>query len=206
MPSVNRYILTSNGNFYLVPSGTELYHHGVKGQKWGVRRYQNKDGSLTPAGKKRAAKLSQKLDDTRLMATQRYRGAISGADVARTGETLSDRRRGKTYGIRSMDRATQLDRQISKFEKRLKNMGVDPKKDQELIEARQRAGEYYVKRSKGVIAADWGGQVVLNAGSMFVQAALGSPLPIAMYTAPNTHKLKKSIYLSAEELLGNGNK
>lgn len=29
----------------------ELYHHGVKGMKWGVRRYQNKDGSLTPAGK-----------------------------------------------------------------------------------------------------------------------------------------------------------
>lgn len=31
----------------------ELYHHGTKGMKWGVRRYQNKDGSLTPAGKKR---------------------------------------------------------------------------------------------------------------------------------------------------------
>ena len=31
----------------------ELYHHGVKGQKWGVRRYQNKDGSLTTAGKRR---------------------------------------------------------------------------------------------------------------------------------------------------------
>lgn len=31
----------------------ELYHAGVKGMKWGVRRYQNKDGSLTPAGKKR---------------------------------------------------------------------------------------------------------------------------------------------------------
>lgn len=31
----------------------ELYHHGIKGMKWGVRRYQKKDGSLTAAGKKR---------------------------------------------------------------------------------------------------------------------------------------------------------
>lgn len=30
-----------------------LYHHGIKGQKWGVRRYQNEDGSLTEAGKRR---------------------------------------------------------------------------------------------------------------------------------------------------------
>lgn len=31
----------------------ELYHHGVKGQKWGVRRYRRKDGTLTRAGRKR---------------------------------------------------------------------------------------------------------------------------------------------------------
>lgn len=37
---------------YIIVNG-ELYHHGVKGMKWGVRRYQNADGSLTPAGKKR---------------------------------------------------------------------------------------------------------------------------------------------------------
>lgn len=44
------YILTPTGNFI---SETELYHHGIKGMKWGIRRYQNADGSLTPAGKKR---------------------------------------------------------------------------------------------------------------------------------------------------------
>ena len=31
----------------------QLYHHGILGMKWGVRRFQNKDGSLTKAGKKR---------------------------------------------------------------------------------------------------------------------------------------------------------
>ena len=31
----------------------ELSHHGILGMKWGIRRFQNKDGSLTPAGKRR---------------------------------------------------------------------------------------------------------------------------------------------------------
>ena len=52
------YICISNndGTYSLVHTddeGAYLAHHGVKGQRWGVRRFQNKDGSLTAAGKNR---------------------------------------------------------------------------------------------------------------------------------------------------------
>jgi hypothetical protein len=69
---------------YIIVDG-QLYHHGIKGQKWGVRRFQNKDGSYTPAGKRRyftdngfkkaSSEKYKRLrpDDTRKKTTHRER-------------------------------------------------------------------------------------------------------------------------------------
>lgn len=51
----------------------ELYHYGVIGMKWGVRRYQNKDGSYTNAGRKKYLKDKTKYIDRDINDFKKYR-------------------------------------------------------------------------------------------------------------------------------------
>ena len=52
---------------YRIKYSNELYHYGIKGQKWGIRRYQNPDGSLTDEGKNRYQKIEDDIKKSALI-------------------------------------------------------------------------------------------------------------------------------------------
>lgn len=60
----------------------ELYHHGIRGQKWGVRRFQNKDGSLTKLGQKRVDKAQKQADKAAKKANKTSGIAVKRKAVA----------------------------------------------------------------------------------------------------------------------------
>ena len=102
----------------------ELYHYGVKGMKWGVRRYQNADGSLTSAGKKKTQKLQSRLDrnmqkqskaDAKIMdARAKNRARLESKydkKIAKYGENNQGRRQylvdSKKFRLDDFDRGTE---------------------------------------------------------------------------------------------------
>ena len=85
---------------YCIVNG-ELYHHGIKGQRWGVRRYQNKDGSLTAAGKKRRKRYAE---DVSTLSDKELRDRVNRMNLEKRYVNLSKddpSRRGRGFDAAS---------------------------------------------------------------------------------------------------------
>ena len=90
---------------YRVTYSNELYHYGIKGQKWGIRRYQNPDGSLTDEGLKKKEQYKKDLNEelretTNNIALRNYskydrEATTYGVDTEANKKAIESMKRGK---------------------------------------------------------------------------------------------------------------
>ena len=88
---------------------TELYHHGVKGQKHGKRRYQNPDGSLTPEGR-----VHYGVGERRAKAVAGAGTAVAGAGLARAG-IITAKKAAMTNELNYVNKATTVAKEAQKL-------------------------------------------------------------------------------------------
>ena len=108
----NAYVSTSA----LYTCDPYLAHHGIKGQKWGIRRFQNEDGTLTSAGRKRYGEDLDISDLSRRNIARIRKGeAYRRLDVAKRNNSTNDSRIAELQGrVRSAKKAERLAKRADK--------------------------------------------------------------------------------------------
>ena len=122
----------------------ELYHHGILGQKWGVRRFQNKDGSYTAAGKSRHAKAIAKKDKINDKTVAKFETSLKNYWEASVDNANDMKRTSKNIVIVNKDKQALVDKAL----KEVDALGYKMNKEFEWADT----GSYHVKEGKAYVS------------------------------------------------------
>ena len=125
---------------YIIRNG-ELYHHGVIGMKWGIRRYQNKDGTLTAAGKKRYDKEMEKVKEQQKILKNKERTQAKLDKLEAMKKDVADRKKGLKGDQEESVVKKTVKTENPKVKKRIKDMSdeeLQAKIDRLALEKRYR--------------------------------------------------------------------
>lgn len=154
-------------------SSDELKHWGIKGMRWGIRRYQNKDGSLTNAGKKRRAKLESELKELAPKKKQKSPSEMTNKELE------------KYIARKNAERiAYGLDRDISTLQRQSSGDGQSNSNQNQ----NQQSGQQGNQQKKSVfkdqvltpVAVDIGKKAMSKMGDMLLSKVFGEGAPDAM--------------------------
>ena len=93
----------------------ELYHHGIKGQKWGIRRYQNEDGTLTEAGKKKYGKIEDKIKK-KVLLEERGIALANATNLQEGRKHFEDRYLTRSFRTANLANRKKVDKLLKKLE------------------------------------------------------------------------------------------
>lgn len=163
-----------------------LSHHGTKGMKWGVRRYQRSDGSLTLAGKKRALKIQDQY--TTMSNDKKYRDKNGNLTYAGRKKALKMQDRySKVTGGKQLRKFSNQSTNKNSTKASVKSMSTDElrKKTERLVaeknylDAKQNLSSLKPKHtSKGKAFASKIGKEVLAPAAMDVGKQLAKSMMV----------------------------
>lgn len=165
---------------YTIING-ELYHYGVPGMKWGIRRYRNLDGTLTPAGKRRDDRLSFKTNQYATAATIYAKRAQQKAKNRVNGS------RDLEYSDRYFKKATKTADKMSDGGKKVKKTSAYKQAKEENV----KAGENYIKRKTKERVASAVTTAAISTGASFVGFAAGMPVGFLYIDPGPKYNLKR---------------
>ena len=183
----------------------ELYHHGVEGQKWGVRRYQNKDGSLTAAGYKHYGfSTSGKRGIRRLQKKIAERDAASYYYFKKSEKANIERNARLKKGKDTSD----IDKKIGEYNA----MSKQASKESKILNERQkenlkRASKYYDIKTKDVLKTvnvEKGKDILKGLGAVTFASAMASVYGFGIAsTRPSTTAVASKKYIFKKKIIDN---